>query len=200
MRTLSLVALVVLVSLSMSMTLGVQEQDGYFAKLLDLHDLNNHGPKAEAQVLKYEDFVETGEICGVKLGISMTQAVEVWGKPKSIGYTGNGNYWSLRYGRGSSLEFSEDRLVSISLAAENMAGSTFDNGIRTDMTRSEIIAVLGEPFNSSHAGISYKVGGERIVDFNFQIAGRFPKNDSEWNSAKLWCVSINGTEWVRNGM
>lgn len=195
MRTTTLAIL-----MALALTVSAQEQEGYFAKLLDLHDLGSNGPKPTQQTLKYGEFTARGAIRGVRLGISMTEAVTAWGKPRSIGYTGNGSYWYLRYGRGCSLGFSENRLVSIGMTAENLSGSTFDNGIRPDMTRAEVVAVLGEPFHRSHAGISYRAGGRRVVDFRFQIDGRFPKNDAEWRSAKLWNISINGTEWVSNGM
>jgi outer membrane protein assembly factor BamE (lipoprotein component of BamABCDE complex) len=193
-------AILLMVAFALSVTVRAQEQNGYFARLLELHDLHNDGPKPKPQVLKYGAFIETGELCGVKLGISMSEAVAAWGKPKSISSTGNGNYWYLRYGDGCVLGFSDDRLVSIDLATGNLAGSRFDNGIRPDMTRGEITAVLGEPFFRDHAGIAYKVGGRRSVTFRFQIAGQFPKDEPEWVSAKLWNISIDGTEWVNNGM
>ncbi|MCF7855676.1 MAG: YjgB family protein [Candidatus Pacebacteria bacterium] len=189
-----------ILAVALCLALTANAQEGYFAKLLNLHDLSNNGPKPTQQTLKYGQFAAMGEICGVKFGISMTEAVAAWGKPKSIGYTGNGNYWYLRYGRGCSLGFSDNRLVSINMTAENLAGTAFDNGIRPDMTRAEVIGILGRPFHQSHSGISYKVGGRRVVSFTFQINGQFPENDAEWQLAKLWNISINGTEWVNNGM
>ena len=195
MRTLTLLTAVALL-----VAAGTQERKGYFEKLLDLHDLENDGPKAASQILRYPAFADTGAICKVKLGISMSEAVEAWGKPRKIFYTGNGYYWYLNYGRGCSLGFSNNRLVSISVTALNLQDSRFDNGVHWAMTRAEVIALLGEPFHRSHAGISYKVGHGRVVDFTFQIERQFPKNAEEWNTAKLWSISINGTEWVNNGM
>jgi len=194
MRTLSLLSLVTL-----TLCVTAMDQNSYFQKLMDLHDLQNHGPKAAQKILSYVHFVEEGGICRVKLGISMSEAVAAWGKPKSISYTGNGNYWYLRY-HDCHLGFQKNRLVQISVSADNLSGSRFDNGIRFDMTRAEVIAVLGEPFHRSHAGISYKVGNGRVVDFTFQLERHFPKNAEEWNTAKLWNISINGTEYVNSDM
>jgi len=129
----------------------------------------------------------------------MSEAVAAWGKPKSIGYMGGGSYWHLRYGD-CRLGFSDNRLVTIVVAAENLEDSRFDNGIRCDMTIAEIIAVLGDPRHRSHSGGNYKVGGRKNVSFRFKIDGQFPKGKKEWSTAKLWVVSINGEEWVDNGM
>ena len=86
------------------------------------------------------------------------------------------------------------------MRAANLLASRFDSGIRLDMTRSEVIAVLGEPFHRSHAGINYRDAGRKIVDFGFRIERQFPKNEEQWNVTELWVISINGTEWVNNGM
>jgi HEAT repeat protein len=195
MRTLTLLSLI-----TVTLCATTEDQNSYFQKLMDIHDLQNHGPKAEQKILSYADFVEKGSICRVKLGISMSEAVAAWGKPKSILYTGNGSYWYLKYHH-CCLVFQKNRLVSISVAADNLSGSRFDNGIRFDMTRSEVISVLGEPFHQSHSGVSYKLIGRNFIDFVFRTANReFPKTQGEWQTAKLWVMSINGTEWVNKAM
>jgi HEAT repeat protein len=195
MRTLTLLSLITL-----TLCATTEDQNSYFRKLIDLYDLQNHGPKAEQKILSYTDFVDKGSICRVKLGISMSEAVAAWGKPKSILYTGNGSYWYLKY-HDCCLVFQKNRLVTISVAADNLPGSRFDNGIRFDMTRAEIIAVLGEPFHQNHSGISYKLIGRKVIDFKFRTADReFPKTQMEWQTAKLWLISINGTEWVNKVM
>jgi len=173
--------------------------EGYFAKISGLHDLKNDGPKAVPRALVYKDFAGAGAICGVKLGISMSKAVAAWGNPR--GTCRFEAYWILDYSPGCHLLFNENRLVSVSVRARSLPNSRFDNGIRSDMTRAEIIAILGTPFHTNHAGISYKVGGRRVVNFHFQIDGQqWPKNNEDWRTAKLWVLSINGTEWVKSGM
>lgn len=195
MRTLTLLSLITL-----TLCATADDQNSYFRKLMDLHDLHNHGPKAAQKILSYANFVENGSIFRVKLGISMSEAVAAWGKPKSILYTGNGSYWYLRYHH-CCLIFQKNHLVHIDVAADNLPGSRFDNGIRFDMTRAEVIAVLGEPFHQSHSGVSYKLTERKILDFVFRTANReFPKTQEEWQTAKLWVISIDGTEWINKVM
>jgi hypothetical protein len=115
--------------------------DGYIHDT-SLVDTNNSRPILTNAPVSYAGFTSRGELAGIKLGMTMSEVVGVWGKPKRLGPTfhyGTGKWGDL------CLWFSGDRLVWIGITDAQAAHVTFDNGLTSLMGRAESEGLLGEP-------------------------------------------------------
>ena len=118
-------------------------------RLIDTH---TPYPIPGASPISMQALLDLGEICGVRLGMSMSEVVRVWGKPTSlVGWCGIGpRMWyakpgGMDYDDGISLRFRSNRLDEILVwytACEELA---FDNGMTGNMSRKDIASFLGEP-------------------------------------------------------
>jgi hypothetical protein len=116
-----------------------------------LVDTNNQGPVITNLPVLFKMFHESGELAGVKLGMSMTEVVALWGKPRRLyRYCFIGpRFW---YGRGGfgglgdlSLCFRGDRLVVIGICPPTALALKFDNGLTGTMREADYERVLGAP-------------------------------------------------------
>ena len=93
-----------------------------------------------------------GELCGVRLGMSLSEVVQVWGKPTrlySFCMIGPRMYYTrpeeVFQNGGVSLFFQSNRLELIVVSGKRCRDLTFDNGLTGMMGRNEIVQLLGMP-------------------------------------------------------
>jgi hypothetical protein len=159
-----------------------------------LLDTNNPGPIITTNI-PFQRFRQ-GEIAGVKLGMTMSEVVAVWGKPRQlVSRCGFGP--RLWYGHGRwygdlSLSFKGDRLVLIGIGGDTAKCLAFDNGLAGNARRADIEKVLGEPSvrdpkdpSLYNGEIAYRTGPFR-TDFSFQ-SDRVspPKEHLLWVSVRI---------------
>jgi hypothetical protein len=113
-----------------------------------LVDTNNLRPILTNAPVSYAGFTSRGELAGIMLGMTTSEVVGVWGKPKRLFspsvmgprfYYGTGEWGDL------CLWFSGDRLVWIEITATQAAHVTFDNGLTSMMGGAESERLLGAP-------------------------------------------------------
>jgi hypothetical protein len=114
-----------------------------------LVDTNNAGPVITNQPLFFRRFHDLGELAGGKLGMTMSEVVAVWGKPRllySHCYIGP-RFWYVRnHGFGDlSLSFKRDRLVLIGITGRTLQMMRFDNGLNGQMQQMDCERLLGPP-------------------------------------------------------
>jgi hypothetical protein len=121
-----------------------EPEDGYISDS-SLVDTNNLGPFLTNAPVSYPGFTSRGELAGINLGITMSEIVAVWGKPKRIEVGGSFYYGEGPFGGDLSLRFSGDRLVWIMIADARVERVRFDNGLTGMMGRAETERLLGAP-------------------------------------------------------
>jgi hypothetical protein len=107
-----------------------------------LVDTNNPRPMLGDKPLPFSRFRAAGELGGIRLGMTMSQVVAVWGKPRTL-FTHCGNGPRFTYGHTVCLFFQEDCLVRISLDERLLERLVFDNGFKAGMRRPQAEALLG---------------------------------------------------------
>jgi hypothetical protein len=125
----------VLVCIAASTAHGVEEN--YYDRLASLLDTNNIGPTL-TNTLSFEKLKSSGEVASVKLGMTMSQVVKAWGKPRTL-YSVCGDGPRLSY-KTASLYFRGDQLHRISLYGGALR---FDNGLTGASTEAQFVRVLG---------------------------------------------------------
>ena len=115
---------------------------GHLVSDVSLVDTNNQGPFLGTNALPFFRFRTAGELGGIKLGMTMSEVVAAWGKPRLL-YPHCGIGPRLMYGRFASLFFREHRLVLLGLNGPLLAGLVFDNGLKAGLRRPEVEALLG---------------------------------------------------------
>jgi hypothetical protein len=138
-----------------------------------LVDTNNQGPVFGTKALPFSRFRTAGELGSIKLGMTMSEVVAAWGKPRQL-FTHCGIGPRFYYGHYTFLFFRENRLVLMSLADELLAGLVFDNGFKAGLRRPEIEALLGSSTPADYDWqISYVSGGVRMT-LSFHYVSRTP--------------------------
>jgi hypothetical protein len=160
----------------------------------NLVNTNNLGPVIGPTVsfMKFRQ----GELAGIKLGMTMSQVVTAWGRPRELASVCvfGPRLW---YGPGRwfgdlSLSFKGDRLVLIAIAGETAKRLTFDNGLSGHAGRTDFESLLGEPSvrdpqdHSLYNGqIAYRAGSLR-TDFSFEAAaGSSPREQLRWAAVRI---------------
>jgi len=177
---------VVLLTVMWMTVRAAETEHSYFDRLMEaskkqkgvlfdtsLVDTNNCGPNLTNAQLSYSRFAERGELAGLKLGMTMSEVVAAWGKPRWLfahcfigprfGY-GFGSQYGDR-----TLFFVGDRLVVIQVYGSLAELLVFDNGLRGTMSRSQCEKLLGtaierpdDPTEGFFVGdIFYRTGGVR---------------------------------------
>jgi hypothetical protein len=100
----------------------------------DLVNTNNYGPTLTNSPISFKRFTD-GELAGIRLGMTMSEVVTVWGKPSgAFDRCGIGpRFWYATHDRSLenvSLSFVDDRLVRIAISGNTARQITFDNGFR----------------------------------------------------------------------
>ena len=138
-------------------TLKAVDSDSETAFLTDGRLIDTHTPYPipSDSPLSMQALLDCGEICGVRLGMSMSEVVRLWGKPTSIvGWCGIGpRMWyakpgGMNYDDGISLRFRGDRLEEILVWGTACEELAFDDGITGKMAREDIARLIGEPLES----------------------------------------------------
>jgi hypothetical protein len=130
-----------------------------------LVDTNNQGPLLGQKALPFSRFRTAGELRGIKLGMTMSEIVAVWGKPRQL-FTHCGIGPRFSYGRSAFLFFRENRLVLLGLSDRLLANLVFDNGLKAGIRRPEVEALLGsstprqgKPADDWQSDLRYVSGG-----------------------------------------
>jgi hypothetical protein len=148
-----------------------------FMEGTDLVNTNNSGPTLTNEPILFKRFTD-GELAGIKLGMTMLEVVEVWGKPNRVfSHCGIGpRFWYVpaRYFGDVSLSFRGDRLVLIGISGETARHLAFDNGLSGDRGRADYERTIGQPVLRDTHGlllyngeIAYRRGPTR-VSFEFE--------------------------------
>jgi hypothetical protein len=121
---------------------------------VSLIDTNNSGPNLTNVAVPFAKFAQEGELVGIKLGMTMSEVVAAWGKPRSL-FTHcvfGPRFWYCTGGKsifgvqgGISLSFRDDRLVLIAVYGDLAQRLTFYNGLTGRMSRAECEKLLGPP-------------------------------------------------------
>ncbi len=143
----------------------------------DLVNTNNPGPCLTTAPISFKSFT-SGELARIKLGMTMSEVVEAWGRPHSVfSHCGIGpRFWYVpaRYFGDVSLSFRGNRLVLIAISGETARHLAFDNGLSGNRGRADYERTMGQPVlrDSEDLGlyngeIAYRRGPTRI-SFEFQ--------------------------------
>jgi len=115
----------------------------FYERLTSLVDTNRFGPDLTNTTLSLAKLKQNGEIAGVKLGSSMSAAVQKWGKPRSfISSCGGGPVLSFGHG---ALGFRGDKVVRMSISPNTIPGLCFENGLTPTNTPAQFARTLGVP-------------------------------------------------------
>ena len=188
MKPVSLLAVACLTVAVLGLSSEQGPAPGYADVLRSVIDPKAHAP-VSAGVHDFASF-ERGEIAGIALGDSMTDVVQIWGKPRGVSSGHAGRIWSHYYDN-AVLLYRDYRLARITLGRMQLMDASFDNGLSSQLTRADVLRTLGKPKHTSHAGIGYIVSG-RSLSFTFKIKGEFPKKPADWDVAQLSTISIEG--------
>lgn len=122
-------------------TVGAADS-GYYERFASLIDTNRSGgPVLTNRMLSLNELRRRPEIAGVKLGTSMSAAVERWGKPWNFyAYSDGGPLLMFRHG---ALSFRGDKVVQIGIFTTMIPGLCFEGGLTITNTPADFARVLG---------------------------------------------------------
>jgi len=164
----------------------------------NLVDTKNAGPVFTDSSISFSKFSSGGELAGLKLGMTMSEVVSIWGKPERlVPYMEIGpRFWygSDRDGR-VSLWFKTNRLVLIGIDGSVTSRVPFDNRLSSSMDRGECEKLLGVPFLSDpyrleglfNGEIYYLTNGFR-TDLQFWAGQSNSRGFTNWLS--FICVTV----------
>jgi hypothetical protein len=175
----------------------------------NLVNTNNPGPTINTNIpfVKFRQ----GEIADIKLGMTMSEVVAAWGKPRQLvsrcGFGPRLWYGPGRWYGDISLSFRGDRLVLIGIGGETAKRLAFDNGLAGCAGRAEFEKVLGEPSvrdpkdSSLYNGeIAYRTRPFR-TDFRFESGGVSPpKEHLHWASVRLEAEAQSDRRGEQSGL
>jgi hypothetical protein len=165
-----------------------------FVSDLSLVDANNLGPVLTNGLLPFSQFRQKGELAGIRLGMSMSEVVKAWGKPRSLAtrcMIGPRFYYGQVSGQRVSLFFQEDRLVLIAIDGRQLNRAVFDNGLNGGMGSKQVEEILGLPSlriakqTRIYEGDIAFVAGDIRTDFMFTHVSRKPAY-AEQKEELLW--------------
>jgi len=159
---------------------------GGFVTDSSLVDTNSSFPIPTDGTVSLSELRHRGELCGVRLGMSMNEVVHKWGKPNMLypycligprlWYTGSGSDLSS----GVTLFFASNRLQVIILSGKRLNDMRFEEGLSGIMEEQAIRAALGPPLEHPPKG---RLAGDSMVyceenirtDFVFSYSSPRPK-------------------------
>lgn len=112
-----------------------------------LVDTNNSGIKVTNAVLDLGNLKQRGEISGVRLGMTMQEVIDCWGKPRG-GWSRCVHGLITFFYSDASLGFEGDRLETITLSQP----TRFAAGLSTTSTVDEFVRALGSPSRRRESG------------------------------------------------
>jgi len=164
----------------------------------NLVDTKNAGPVFTNSSISFSKFSSGGELSWVKLGMTMSEVVSIWGKPERlVPYMEIGpRFWygSDRDGR-VSLSFKGNRLVLIGIDGSVTSQVPFDNRLSSSMDRGECEKLLGVPFLSDPYRLEGLFTGEIYYLTNgFRTDLQFWDGQSNSRGSTNWlsfiCVTV----------
>jgi hypothetical protein len=182
--------------------LEVSKTQKGFISDVTLVKTNNVGANLTNAPLPFSRFAQNGELAGVKLGMNMSQVVEVWGKPHLLfTFCGLGpRFWyhPSKYFGDITLAFKENRLAIIALDLAQMRSVTFDNGLSGRTSDLEFEKFLGSPTLRIPRTRGWFFGGEVAyctngirTDLHFSSIS-VPQ--SARNQNVLWMLSVSSRD------
>jgi len=156
--------------------------------------LNTNNPGPSITNVPFKQFYR-GELAGIKLGMTMSEVVAAWGKPRVLasgvigprfGYGPGGPFGDL------SLCFRGDKLLLIAISGATAKRLAFDNGLTGSAGSADFEKALGEPSarnpqnQSMYNGqIAYRAGPIR-TDFDFERGDESPsKEQLRWAAVRI---------------
>ncbi len=124
---------------------GAAEYD-FYERFISLIDTNRWGPPLTNATLSLETLRQGGGIAGVNLGTSMSDAVKLWGKPRSL-FSSCGGGPQLAFGNGS-LGFRGDKVVRITICPKDIPGLRFGSALTPTNSPAQFAEALGLPVPS----------------------------------------------------
>ena len=116
----------------------------YYQRFSSLIDTNRSGgPVLTNGMLSLSELKRRPEIVGVKLGMTMSAAVEHWGKPRNF-YANDAGGPLLLFHHGA-LGFQGDKAVRIGIFTTTIPGLRFDGGLTVTNSPADFAKVLGLP-------------------------------------------------------
>jgi hypothetical protein len=153
-----------------------------------LVDTNNAGPLLPAAPVAFAGFSKAGDFAGIKLGMTMSEVVAAWGKPRGL-YTRCGIGPRFYYGHSMSLFFLDERLVRIVLSDQLLRGLVFDNGLKGTMSSAQVAAAIGSSMVRRNDPDHLTYGFEGLhLDFSFHHVPTTPQSASQ--AEEVSCVIL----------
>jgi hypothetical protein len=158
-----------------------------------LVDTNGPGLVVGPKPLPFSGFSRAGELAAVRLGMTMSQVVAAWGKPRAL-FTRCGIGPRFYYGHEVSLFFREERLVRIVLYGPLRRAAVFDNGLKGTMGSTPVEALIGTSLaratrdvRTDDSWLAYVSGGLHM-DLSFHHVPTTPP--SAWQAEELECIIV----------
>lgn len=161
---------------------------GGFAEDASLVNTNTPVPISTNAPISLSALMSRGELCGVRLGMTMSDVVRIWGKPNQlyncgIGphfyYTGSGQY----SGYGVTLIFSSNKVEVIYIRPGTLRNLRFEEkGLSGMADKEAILSALGPPLAHPpkvrifDGGMVYYEGNVRT---DFKFGNRQPNRSKE---------------------
>jgi hypothetical protein len=117
------------------------EEFDFYQRFSSLIDTNRWGPPLTNATLRLESLRKGEGLAGVNLGTSMSDAVQLWGKPRSL-FSSCGGGPQLAFGNGS-LGFRGDKVVRITICPKDIPGLQFEGGLNATNTPAQFANALG---------------------------------------------------------
>lgn len=139
----------------------------YYERFASLIDTNNSNPGLPDSQIPFTE-LRNGELFGVRLGMTMAEAVAVWGKP--IQFTGNANGTTFWFGRGkTSLRFRNGRLEEIWLRGSHLRALKFDNGLTGTVNVTDLRKLLPDYTEGRNDGFIEMEAEGKILELDFSV-------------------------------
>ncbi len=139
----------------------------YYERFASLIDTNNSNPVLPDSQIPFAK-LRKGELLGVKLGMTMGEAVAVWGKP--IQFTGSADGTTFLFGLGeTSLRFRNGRLEVIWLRGSHLRALKFDNGLTGTVNMTDLRELFPDYKKGRTDGLIELETDGKIVALDFSV-------------------------------
>ena len=139
----------------------------YYERFTSLIDTNNSNPGLPDSQIPFTE-LRNGELFGVRLGMTLAEAVAVWGKP--IQFTGSANGTTFWFGLGKpSLRFRNGRLEVIWLRGSHLRALNFDNGLTGTVNVTDLRKLLPDYTEGRDDGFIEMETDGKILELDFSV-------------------------------
>jgi hypothetical protein len=161
--------------LVLAMVSGVAAEEDFYKSLMALTTPSQRMSLALKEKLEGQQYDPVESLAGVKLGMTMSQVVKVWGKPNFIWMQPLNDITQLQM-RYSHFEFRRDKLIGISIHSASLPGLKLKNGISFKSTLDDVKKTYPSAQVSEAAHILQSVAVELKdgyrMDFMFDRGGK----------------------------